>query len=425
MPFAVTRGVYQRAARHYAAGGGHHNITRGMREAASRGFWVSSRVPYGYTRVLVPDGAKQRPKLAVVEPAAGVVRRLFALADRGQSLLDITRTLNDEGIASPSGKRWLKTAVHRVLTNEVYTGTLVWGVRAKDQAPPVRVPRAFPAVVSRDQFRRVATLLAAKAPAKAHPRRSASSYLLSGLVKCQRCRKALSGQAAKRGQFAYYVCQSLLHRGRDACDAPRLNARRFEGLIVEQIRASILTEGNIRALVRLVDEELDGVAHEQRRKLTGIEAELAEVRRRLDRVWHVIETSDLELADATGRIKAHRARQERLEQAAAETRARLSERRAVRDDVQTITAFAQDMRDFLRTSDRTESKAFIRSFVKEIAVAPGEATIRYAIPLPADSPPPDQCAAADALKGSVLSTVHYGRAYGIRTRDLHLERVMS
>ncbi len=400
-------------------------VTRGMREAASRGFWVSSRLPYGYARVLVPDGAKQRPKLAVTEPAATVVRRLFTLADRGQSLLDITKTLNAEGIASPNGKRWLKSAVHRVLTNEVYTGTLVWGVRAKDQAPPVRVPGAFPAIVSQDQFRRVATSLSAKAPTNAHPRRSASSYLLSGLVKCRRCGRALSGQAAKGGQFAYYVCQSLLHRGRGACNAPRLNARRFEGLIVDQIRDSILTADNIRDLVRLVDAELDGVAREQRRKLTGIETELAAVQRRLDRVWQVIETSDLELADATARIKAHRARQERLEQAADETRARLSAGRAVLDNVQTITAFTQDLRDSLHTSDRTESKAFIRSFVKEITVAPGEATIRYAIPLPADSPPPDRGAAADALKSPVLSTVHYGRAYGIRTRDLHLERVMS
>ncbi len=109
----------------------------------------------------------------------------------------------------------------------------------------MRVEHAFPAVVSAEQFRRVATLLESRGPANAHPRRSTSSYLLSG--------RALSGPAAKRGQFAYYVCQSLLHRGSGACDAPRLNARRFEGLIVEQIRDSILTERNIRALVRLVE----------------------------------------------------------------------------------------------------------------------------------------------------------------------------
>ena len=35
------------------------------------------------------------------------------------------------------------------------------------------------------------------------------------------------------------------------------------------------------------------------------EGGLGEVRRRLDHMWHVIETSDLDLADATDRIKAH------------------------------------------------------------------------------------------------------------------------
>ena len=344
-----------------------------------------------------------------------MVRRLFALADGEQSLLDITKTLNAEGLASPTGGRWLKTTVQKILTNEVYTDPLVWGANAKDQAPPVRVPEAFPALVSAAQFRRVAALLASRGPAKVHPRRSASSYLLSGLVKCRRCGRALTGQEAKRGQFAYYVCQSLLHRGSGTCDAPRLNARRFEGLIVEQIRDGILTEGNIRSLVRLVHEELDGEAREQRQELASLEAELADVRRRLDRVWQVIETSDLDLADATERIKAHRARQER---AAAETRALLSERRVLLDDVEVIMAYARDRQVFLQASERAESRAFIKSFVQEIAVAPGAATIRYALPLPEDGRLPGGDVAAEALRGTVLSTVPSGGPGGIRTPDL-------
>ena len=28
-------------------------VTRGMRKAASRGFWVTSRVPYGYRKLMV------------------------------------------------------------------------------------------------------------------------------------------------------------------------------------------------------------------------------------------------------------------------------------------------------------------------------------------------------------------------------------
>ena len=36
-------------------------VTRGMREASSRGFWISSHAPYGYNRVMVQDGPKKRP----------------------------------------------------------------------------------------------------------------------------------------------------------------------------------------------------------------------------------------------------------------------------------------------------------------------------------------------------------------------------
>ena len=144
-------------------------VLRGMREAASRGFWVSTYAPYGYKKVQVQDGAKRRPKLELDPPADGVVRRVFQMALLGTSTLDITKTLNREGIASPQRARWTKTTIHRILTNETYTGTLVWGTRAKDNAPPVRVENAFPAIVGRDEFEQMAAILGSKAPTRFTP----------------------------------------------------------------------------------------------------------------------------------------------------------------------------------------------------------------------------------------------------------------
>ena len=43
---------------------------------------------------------------------------------------------------------WGKTSIHTILVNEVYTGTLICGVNAKDNAEPVRVEYAFPAIIS-------------------------------------------------------------------------------------------------------------------------------------------------------------------------------------------------------------------------------------------------------------------------------------
>ena len=173
---------------------------------------------------------------------------------------------------------------------------------------------------------------------------------------------------------------------------------------------TVLTEGNIRALVKVVDEQMDGVAREQRKRLETIEDELEDVKRKLGRIWHFVETTDIDMADASDRIKEHRERQERLEDAAADARAILSQRRAVLDDVNTIAAYAQDMSEFLNESELTERRAFIETFVKEIVVMPGDALLRYTIPMPDDSPIPGRKAEEMALNGSVLSTVKNGGA---------------
>ena len=49
--------------------------------------------------------------------------------------------------------------------------------------------------------------------------------------------------------------------------------------------------------------------------------------------------------------------------------------------MKTISAYAKDMKDFLQESELTERRSFIESFVKEIIVIPGDALIRYTIPI--------------------------------------------
>ena len=347
------------------------------------------------------------------------------MACQGKSVLDIVRVLNDDGVPTMRGGRWGRNTVHGMLTNETYTGMLVWGLRAKDKAPPVRVEDAFPAIVTRDEFERANQLLQSRAPKTVHPRRASSPYLLSGLLKCESCGRALTAAEAKSGKYTYYVCQSLLKRGKEACGTPRLNAKRFEEAIIAQLRDHILTEGNIRELVRMLDEEMDGVAREQRERLEGIESELAEESKKLDRIWRFVENTDLDYADASERIKQHRDRREQLELTAGEAREVLAERRVLLDNADTIATFAEDMSEFLRTSEITETRAFVRSFVKQVLVGPGQAVIHYTLPTPQDSPIAGADAAEVALSEGVRSTVPSGSACGIRTRGLRLERAAS
>ena len=82
-------------------------VTRGMREAASRGYFLASRAPFGYRRIKVSDGAKDRPTLEVDPTAAPVVKELSESSLRGNGLKEICRELNERGITN-RGKRWYK-----------------------------------------------------------------------------------------------------------------------------------------------------------------------------------------------------------------------------------------------------------------------------------------------------------------------------
>ena len=97
-------------------------VLRGMREAASRGFWMGNYAPLGYKRVHVDDGGKKRPKLALNAATAPTARHIFDLALRGKTILEITKTLNAEGSKAPRGGKWSKTSIQKILVNEAYTG---------------------------------------------------------------------------------------------------------------------------------------------------------------------------------------------------------------------------------------------------------------------------------------------------------------
>ena len=173
-------------------------VVRGMREAASRGYFLASRAPFGYNRIKVSDGIKERPTLEVDPVAAPIVKEIFESSVRGNGLKEICKDLNGRGITH-KGRRWQKNVIHYMLTNEAYTGTAVWGVKSKDEKAqePVKVENAWPALVSRETFDAVQLGLHERAPAKQRPGRAGSQYLLSGILRCGVCGKPYSGQGPR------------------------------------------------------------------------------------------------------------------------------------------------------------------------------------------------------------------------------------
>jgi len=377
-------------------------IIRGMRESASRGFFLGARPPYGYRKIKLRDGSKERPKLEVDPHTAPTVTRIFQTLLRGSGLTEIAKSLNREGIPAPKGKQWNKTTLHKIATNEAFTGTLVWGVHSKNQEP-IRLENAWEAIIDREAFNKVQELLKQRSPVMSHPRRVVSPYLLSGIARCGRCGKALIASEAKGGQFTYYVCGTLIRQGAGSCDTPYLNAHKFESLVIDKIKEHILTEDNLRELVRLVNEEMDAQASEYREQLDTIIRETDETNRRLSRLYEALETGKLAMEDLAPRIRELRERQKQLETSRLELETSLSDRRVELADLGVVSEYVADLRNVLTYSSLAEQRAFIRSFVKEVKVTGTDALLTYTMPLPPQG--------ITEERAGVLNTVHYGGRY--------------
>jgi len=375
-------------------------VTRGMRESASRGFYISARAPFGYRKVKVNDGGKERPKLEIEPNQAETVVRIFQGMLEGKGLIEIAKQLNREGIAGPKGKGWIKTTIRKILVNEAYIGNSVWGNTSVRNLPAVRVDNAWPAIIDKDSFNQVRALLKNRAPVIIHPKRVASRYLLSGLVKCGYCGKALVGQDAKNGQFTYYVCGTLLKKGAGSCPTRYLNSHQFENLVINKIKEHVLTTENLTNLVKMVNGEMDSSVTESKEHLQIIKTEINDVDRRLERLYDAIETGQIKLADLAPRIQQLRQRQEQLQSTRMELEIQLSDRRVELADIETVTSYVKDLHNVLNESSLTEKKSFVRSFIKEVKVTGDNVLLTYTMPmLPKD---------LTEEKLPVLPIIHYG-----------------
>lgn len=356
-------------------------VTRGMRESASRGFYISNCTPYGYRKIKVSDGNKERPKLVPNQHEAQIVARMFNEVLQGKGLKEILKGLNNEGIAGPKGKDWIKTTVHGILTNEVYTGTLIWGRNSIRGLPPIRVENAWQAIVSKETFDNAQSQLKSRAPSYLHPRRTASHFLLSGVAKCGYCGKALVGHDAKHGQFTYYVCGTLLKKGAGACPSRYINGTKFEHVVVDKIKEQILTEENLKELVRQINEEVEIASVEYRERLDTVLFELEDTSQRLTRLYDALETNRLGIDDLAPRIQELRHRQAQLLTTKAELEHKLSDRRVYLADMETVTQYVKDLRTLLDESPLMERKSFIKSFIQEARVTGAEVSLIYTMPV--------------------------------------------
>jgi len=210
------------------------------------------------------------------------------------------------------------------------------------------------------------------------------------------------GSAAKSSRFFYYACHNYAKRGKAVCAAKLVNKSQLEAFVIDRIQAHILTEDNLRELVRLTNEAINQAKDQSQEQLTVIAGQLAEAQGRLHKLYDALETGRLELDDLAPRIKALKGRINTLEEEQHSIQERMQEAKVALIGKAKVTAYVEDLRTLLSKGAFMEQKAFLRSFVKRIEVDHPRIALDYTIPLKAQK--------AEPLSREVLPFVQLGSA---------------
>ena len=169
-------------------------VKKGLQEKADQGHWPSV-APVGYTN-------NRRTHLIEPDPErAPAITRLFErFAEGDLSLKQATAAAFTDGLTHPrSGRRLVKSEIHRMLHNPIYYGAFRWkGTLYHGRHEPLISTALFDAVQA--------------VFASAHrPRYSKHRHAFAGLLTCGICGCAITAEI-KKATYTYYHCTG--YRGR-------------------------------------------------------------------------------------------------------------------------------------------------------------------------------------------------------------------
>lgn len=201
-----------------------HKVKSVIHNQMEDGRYFGNRPPYGFLK-----SSKDKHRLVMDETAAPVVQQIFQWAAEGKSMMEIVRSLNSEGIPTPShhwfrlgiidnmdmlgGKHWQTRTVRSILKNEIYTGTMLRGKTEVSQHKQVPAPsdawlhieNAHPAIISKGLFTTVQEqLFSRQENAPGQQNEHYTPNLFKGKIFCGYCGKNLDRK--KNHQYYIYRC---------------------------------------------------------------------------------------------------------------------------------------------------------------------------------------------------------------------------
>ena len=217
------------------------------------------------------------------------------------------------GYKTRNGNNFSKSSLNSILTNEKYKGTYVFnknGHKRKkklvllERYKEVRNADAVPEIVDKSTFDKAQEIMQEREVCQIYSA-SSSDYLLSGLIRCSKCGRSMTGTSRKSGrkniEYHMYACPN--HKSTlEHCETFEINRDYLEGYIKEAITALI---NELIADPLVVHEFTDCGISEADLKLTKTKKELTLLEKTRGRLIEKITFCDVSIiSDLTGNLVA-------------------------------------------------------------------------------------------------------------------------
>jgi hypothetical protein len=208
-------------------------------------------------------------KLVANEEEAKTVGMIFERFARVGSATLLATALAEEGVRTKRGTLFDKGSLYKLIGNRVYLGQAVH--------KGVAHPGEHEAIVSQALWDRAHAAMAESPRKRAAKARAQTPALLKGLL-FGPTGAAMSPTHTRKGGrlYRYYVSQSVLKQGRDACSIARVPAGEIEAAVIDQLRILLRTPEVVVATWRAAREKATGIT----------EAEVRDALHQLDPLWN-------------------------------------------------------------------------------------------------------------------------------------------
>jgi len=216
-------------------------------------------LPLGY----IAD--REKKQVLIDEETAWIVREIFDLYLKGYGLTSIAQMLNNRGIRSPEyyqrrkladwkpdiSKKylWVQTAVKRILSNELYIGTMVnhKSITSKiyktknftDKDEQYRHENFCEPIIDKQTWEQAQFLMQQRAVINPRNHKGNTLHRYAGIIKCADCGASLIARTRNVGGKTYveYTCNTCHRYGSKYCSPHTIREEQLDEWVTDELRA--------------------------------------------------------------------------------------------------------------------------------------------------------------------------------------------